>query len=110
MTHWANYYKERFGRDSIEEDWGFISFTLNPPICVLEDIYVVPEHRRKYMGDEILGRLEVLAKQNKCSKMIAQIWANDTGAHNTIRAAIAVGFRIQNADNGRIIISKEIGE
>lgn len=109
MSHFADYMNERFGHETIEEDWGFVSFFIEGSVCFLQDIYVAPEKRRGTRGLNFLNRVTQIARERGCRIMQTQVWVNDANCSRSLRANLACGFLVVGAEPGRIVLSKEIG-
>lgn len=107
---WLNYAKERFGYSSIEEKWGFVLYSINHPIIVLQDMYVQAEVRAIGNGSDLLSRLVEIGRENKCTHVWTQVWMNDRNANSTLQAALARDFKVAEAENNRIILLKKIEE
>lgn len=110
MSHFADYMNERFGHETIEFDSGFVSYSMKTPFCCIEDFYIHPERRRageimKYMN----AVLHIAKGNSEITHLWSQVWANAQNATQSLRAALAYGFQVQNAEGGRIILTKEIG-
>lgn len=107
---WLNYQKERFGYESIEEEWGFALYQVMPPNLWVREFYIKPEHRGNKHGVGLMDRLSVIAGERSCKNLVCEIWANDRGAARTLSCVIGFGFQVVSAEGGRIILGKVIGE
>ena len=107
---WIDYMKERFGYESLEEEWGFALFNSAPPILFLQDLYVKPELRGSHKGTRFVDRLIQIAKERQCSVIQAQVWLNDRNHENTLKAGFKTGFKMTACGDNVIIISKSVGE
>lgn len=107
---WLDYTKERFGYESIEEDWGFLLYSVNPPLLSVQELYVKPEERGKKHAFDLLERARKIGRERGCTHLWTQVWMNDRGRSRTMTAGLAYGFQMIEASNNRIIMVKEIGE
>jgi len=105
---WINYAKERFGYESLEEEWGFLLFTVAPPLLAVQELYVKPEFRKNKNALDLLNRVSKIGKERGCTHLWTQVWMNDKGRSRTMTAGLAYGFQMIEASNGRIIMTKEI--
>lgn len=105
---WLDYLKERFGYSSLVEEYGFASYTLELGTLFLQEIYIKPEFRRTGKGRELLQKLELIGKEHQCTRFWAQIWTNDSCCNQTLKASLGVGFKVVDANNNRMVLTKEI--
>jgi hypothetical protein len=109
MSLWARYLNERAGFEAIEEEWGFLTYSVKPPLCVLQDIYVAPEFRGSTKVLSLMSRVTQIAREAKCSHFWVQVFVGENTTERALRADLAYGFKVIEAHNGRIIMTKEIG-
>ena len=109
MSLWTEYLAERMGHKAIEREWGFLTYKIAPPFCMLEDVYVRSNVRSKGHVFELLAAVRDEAKAAGCTHYWAQVWVADKTATRALRCDLAWGFQVVSADNGRIIMTKEIG-
>lgn len=104
----ADYMKERLGFTTIFKPGGFITYRINGGEAFLAEIFVSKEKRKSGLGREMLIELLNIAKKNKCVYVSANIHLHDKGANNTLRAALSCGFNVSGADQGQLVITKEV--
>lgn len=109
MSLWADYVKERLGRETIERDYGFISFSFEGETCLIWDYYVVPTERRSRRAWSLADEVCVIAKERGALRLIGFVWPDTVGASISIQAMLAYGFELVSAEGGRILMSKELG-
>lgn len=109
MSLWADYYKERFGHKTIEKEWGFASYSVKPPFICIEDMYIKPAYRQTGLGTCLLGIIAHAEQNSGCTDFWTQVWLNDACAANSLRAQLARGFKMLEAQGGRIILTRPIG-
>lgn len=107
---WTEYMKERFGYSTLVEEYGFVSYTVELGTILLQEIYIKPEFRRVGKSKELLEKLEGIGKERSCSRVWAQVWTTDVGCSQTLKTALGLGFKVQDANNNRVVIVKEIKE
>ncbi|AWB83761.1 GNAT family N-acetyltransferase [Corynebacterium liangguodongii] len=65
---------------------GFAQVTLRPtpysdgPLAVLDELYVVPEHRSRGIGSRLLSRVETELRERGCEEMHISVDAGDVDA------------------------------
>lgn len=110
MSMWADCIREREGHEVIEEPWGFIEYHLLPPACEIDDLYVTPTERKKGLGQNLVGRVEKIAKDAGCTDLWAGIYTDSKNANDNLRLHLIYGFQVRAAKDDRIILSKPIGD
>lgn len=69
----------------------------------------MPEFRCNRMGASLVDRLKDPAKEAECTHFWTQVWVAEPTANVALKASLAYGFKVIEANNGRIIMTKEIG-
>jgi L-amino acid N-acyltransferase YncA len=110
MSLWADYLKEREGNSIIEEPWGFIEYRLALPFMKIESIYVKPEERKAGRASLLADQVTSLAKEQGATHLWSQVWVGALNATASLKAILAYGFTVQGAENGHIILTKELTE
>ena len=109
MSLWSDYYAERFNYETIEEDWGFLSYSIIKPYLAIQECYIIPEARKSHKAIELFNRAVRVAELEECTHLWTQVQVNDRGATRALRANLALGFSVISADNGRIIMTRATG-
>lgn len=105
---YAAYVKERQGLLCLWESYGFIAYKIVEHECFLSDMFIRKEDRKSGKCRELLGSLEEIAKRAECKIITANIHLWDVNANKTLAAAQACGFEVKGANNGVILIVKEL--
>lgn len=108
MSHWAAYHKETEGHDTIENEDGFIRYSFNLPLCVIHDLYVRPEKRRERTAWKLADEVSVIAKKQRATHLWSKVWTGSLTAHAALKSNLAYGFRVHGAQDGYIIMMKEL--
>ena len=107
-TLYAKYIKERCGRHALENDHGFLTYQFNGEECFLADMYIDPSKRGTRLFKEMIDQLVVLAKDHGSKIVTATIYMADQGKEHTLASSLKVGFKILRAENGVILLGKEV--
>ncbi len=107
---YAQYVNEREGSRLIEEPWGFVEFKSEPPFMRIEAVFTLPQYRRTKRAWDLCDRVVEVAREEGLTHLWTQVWVNYQGANESLSACLAYGFRVQIAEGGRIILTKEITE
>lgn len=109
MSLWSDYHKETEGSETIETEFGFVRFNLNPPSCVIHDLFVAPEFRLQGKGTEIMNSVTQRAKDAGCDTLWSKVTDGMFCLNESLAANLHYGFRIVEIVNHTIIMSKYIG-
>lgn len=110
MSPWAAYQKERFGWGVLERGDSFVAYSVLHPICRIEECYVAPEERGQKLSFKLTDEVAELCRALGCTHLWSQVGLSALNANDALRAALAYGFQVVEADKNRIIMIKEIGE
>lgn len=108
MEMFKEYLKERENKEVIENEYGFLVYKIFDKECFLADFYIKPAFRKTFVVGDFVSQLEVIAKDNGCECITAQIQIADKGHKVTLSAAFKLGFNIVSSNNNAIIIMKEV--
>lgn len=106
---YAPYIKARLNADILEDDTGFITYTIAGEECFIQDMAVRQGFCGQGYGKSLIADLEELAKKSGCKFISANVQIWDKGASNTLTAAFKTGFELSTANNQFITIIKKIG-
>lgn len=108
MSLWSDYHKETEGHEVIETEYGFVRYSITAPLCWIHDLYVCPEHRRHNHGSFLAKKVTALAIEAGCTHLWSQVGLGSRTANDALKANLSFGFLVQGAQNGFIIMSKDI--
>lgn len=108
MSLWSDYIREREGNAVIEEGWGFIEYRLAPPVCLIHSLYISPGERKRGRGSELADLVAEIARREGCTLLWSQVVTATLNATDSLKAILAYGFRVQDAQNGVIVLTKDI--
>jgi ribosomal protein S18 acetylase RimI-like enzyme len=109
MSLWADYHKETEGHSVHETERGFIRYSCEPPNCYIHDLYVRPECRRSGHGTELADVVAERARESGCTYLWSRVGLGSATAQEALKANLAYGFMVREAQNGFMIMSKDIG-
>ena len=108
-TLYAKYLKERQDIDVLENKNGFITYKISGDECFIVDMCIDQEIRALGNARLFINELEKIAKEKSCKYISGNIHLWDKGANNTLIAALNIGFKVVKAEQGILVIVKEIG-
>jgi GNAT superfamily N-acetyltransferase len=105
---YAAYIKEKYGKETLELPFGFAIFSVDQGIFYIEDIYIVPEERRKGRASEMADYLTQVAKDRGCKTLLGSVNTAATDCQISLTGLIAYGFKLAKADKGLVYMTKGI--
>jgi len=108
MSLYADYINERGVFNIIENEDGFAVYTLYKDSVHLDDIYVKPESRLSARGRRIGDAVAEAAKATGLKTMTCCVVLAAKNASESLKAALAYGFRLLRSDERQIYLIKEI--
>jgi GNAT superfamily N-acetyltransferase len=108
MKLYAQYVKEREGNEIIAESWGFLEYHIALPFLAIDSIFVAPEMRNRGYARMLADRAEDIAREAGASYLWSQVLVKALNATDSLKAILAYGFKVQGAENGCIILTKEL--
>lgn len=105
-----SYIKEREGLSVLETEFGFVTYKFIGKECFLKDMCVSAEHRKSSKARELIEMLSEIACGAGCEFISANVFVADHGSSNTLLAALKIGFKVVRAENGALLIIKDLVE
>lgn len=101
---YAQYIKEREGKEILETDKGFATFTvLNNGECYIQDIYVLPDHRQTGAASEMAARITEIAKSRDCHTLVGSVCVSTNNPTTSLKVLLAYGFKLHSVQNNNMI-------
>ena len=99
MSLWAEYVKEKYSKESIEEENGFAIYYMIPSNSELyvEDIYVRPEFRRKGEFISLIKKLVKVAIDNEAEKVSCFVYLLSNHPEESMLWILKLGFKVSHA-------------
>lgn len=111
MDLFARYKEEREGSIVYKQEYGFLVYSIIGKDCVLHEIYVHPDFRRKKIGKHMTDVVLTGAKELGCNIAYCSVSLNPRikGASEAAQAFLWYGFKLSNAGpDGLLWFKKEI--
>ena len=103
MGFLSEYFKERNKEECIENEYGFITYSIHNKICYIGEFYICPEFRRKGEGYKLADKVQDIAIKNQCEYLTSQADINAGGSAGAIVTILNYGFKIFKIEDGHII-------
>lgn len=109
MSTFAEYIKEREGKEIIEDDRGFATYKfLDATRCYIENIYVRPDYRNTKVASEMADKIVDIARAKGCTKMLGSVCPVAIGSTASLKVLLAYGFQLDSIAANLILFSKDI--
>lgn len=92
-------------RKLMYDDRYFLSYAICGDELIIEDLFVLPEHRGKGILDDLLLKVEQDGRENRCSFIVSTCNSDRTAA---IIYQIRKGFKLYKIENNVIYFYKEL--
>lgn len=110
MSLYGEYVKEYAGREILETENGFATYSFfDGGICYIVDIYVVPEKRNSKIASEMAHEIEGIAREKGCSVLLGSVDVNSKNPTQSMKVLLAYGFEFDSLSGSLIYFKKFIG-
>jgi hypothetical protein len=108
---YKQYLKEEENRDTIETEFGFITYSIYGEECYIAEVYVLPEFRCRQNSLTLKEIVKVEALEAGCRFLTANVFLEDDIEKYTrkVRLMIDSGFLIKRVQEKNIIFWQKIG-
>lgn len=106
---YASYILEREGKNILETDKGFATYSFIKDGCYIEEIYILPQYRKTGEASTLTDQIAEIARQNGHKKLFGSVCPSAAGSTNSLRALIAYGFKLDSSTNNFIWLTMDIG-
>jgi GNAT superfamily N-acetyltransferase len=105
---YADYVLEREGKRVLETDHGFATFSVKQDYIYIEDIYVIPEKRKKGAASFFVDSIVAEYKTENITKLIGSVDLSSNGARESMLAILQYGFKPLSYESELLYFIKEI--
>lgn len=105
---YAQYLAERTHKRIIEDGFGFIVFEVLPDCVLINELFIVPEERKKGRGLYLGKEVESIAKSIGKKLLVCTVDPRAKNAEDSLRAILAMGMSLNRAKDGLIYLTKEL--
>lgn len=105
---YAQYLAERTYKRIIEDEFGFIVFEVHPDCVLINELFVVPEERRKGRGLFLGKEVESIAKSIGKKLLVCTVDPRAKNAGDSIKAILAMGMSLSRVKDNLIYLIKEL--
>ena len=105
---YARYLLERTNWGVVENDKGFIVYSIKNQECFIRDIFVLPEFRKSREATKMADEVTEIAKDHGCTYLSCTVCPEANGADMSLKVVMAYGFKLHSANNNLIILKKDL--
>lgn len=107
---YKDYIKERENAELIEFEHGFVVLKILPDSIYLQDMYVMPEFRRKQIGTKMLQQVEQIATAAGKKELLTSCSPPALGSTGSLKAILASGFELLSCEKDMIYLNKILSQ
>lgn len=100
MSLYAEYIKEREGKDIIEDEKGFATYLYTPVRneIYIVDVYVRPEYRMQGIAKQYVDNIEEIAKEMNCDYLLTSVDCKTEGWKASTTGLLNNGWKFYSND------------
>jgi hypothetical protein len=111
MSLYADYLKEREGKEIFECEDGFVTYSIykgDVSFVYIEDIYVVPHKRKMGLAGEWADQIcEKALKEYGCAYLLGSVDVTARGATDSVKVLLSYGMKVQSTNGNMIYFKKD---
>jgi len=105
---YAQYISERASKHIIENEFGFLVYSIEGQVLYIEDVYVKPEQRRTHLAKQMAEQAIEHAKQMGCKKLLGSVSAIANEKHQSVVTLINYGMKFHTVNGSMVYFIKDI--
>ena len=108
MSLYADYIKEREGKNIIENNYGFATYFIKDKECFLVDVYVIKESRKHGICQRFVKELTEIAQDAGCDILTTTVCPKAKNSTISLKVTLGCGFELDSSVSNLILFKKEI--
>lgn len=108
MSHYSEYILERENIQTVENDYGFITYKTEDSKCLIVDMYIAKEHRLNGNGVKLMNSLVSELKSKGVELLYCTCIPSTFNSTDSLRAILSYHFILISCENDKIIFEKRI--
>lgn len=108
MSPWAKYLKEREGVNVLEDEFGFVVYSIVGKECYIRDIWVDENVRNRHLAAQLADEVCVIAREAGCSYITGTVCPMARGSTTSLKVLLGYNMTLVSATNNLIIFKKDL--
>lgn len=108
MSIYSDYIKTLQGKDVIESEKGFATYSTLQDGLYIENIYVVPDFRESGIASQMADEIAAIAKKQGYKCIYGSVCPKHNGSTESLKVLLAYGFCLYSSTNELILLRKEV--
>lgn len=107
-SNYAKYIYEREGKSIVESPEGFATYSYIQGMCYIEDIFVLPEHRKSGIASKYADTIIAEAATKGCKQVFGSVVISAFECTKSLKVLLAYGFKLHSLNQNTIFLVKDI--
>lgn len=108
MSLYSEYTKELHGRETIESEKGFMTYSVESDSVYIQDVYINPLYRQTKECFRLADQVTKIAKSIGCKNLMGSVIPSYNNSTVSMKMLLAYGFKIDSSANNFILLKKEL--
>lgn len=110
-NQYLEYCKEIWGRQVIQEPWGFATYDIKGPLVYIADMYIAPEARAVGRGKELEAEIIEIGLDAGCTFVMCKVHKTDLNWARNLKIYVEhCGYGVHQENDDFISLIKDIGD
>ena len=107
---WKQYFEEK-GFVILENEKGFIKALCHQSVCLIDDWYIAPEHRKSSVAAmRMVFKVIEIAKEKGCTALAGEVYKSDPMFNYIVNMHKKFGMEVVEEDEFHVLTSKSLVE
>ena len=108
MTLFGQYLTELCGKNIIESDIGFITYSFLEDSVYIEDLFVLPDHRKTSEASKMADEVSEIARSKGYKKLMGSVIPANKNSTESLKVLLAYGFKLDSSTTNFILMKKDL--
>lgn len=108
ISHYGQYLLEREGISILENEYGFVTYSITDNNCFIYDMFITKEHRLNGNGVKLVNELVGIAKSLKAEYLFCTCIPSTVNSTESMKAILSYNFTLHSSKENEILFKKRI--
>ncbi len=108
VSHYGQYLLEREGISILENEYGFITYSITDNNCLIYDMFIAKEHRLNGNGVSLINKLVDNVKLLGVEYLYCTCIPSTANSTSSMKAILSYDFVLHNSKENEIVFKKRI--